>query len=104
MKPTERDIDVLGDLEAAVRNMRDLQEQGLKVSEWVRPMDCGGANGSDHSYRLGRLAKMGLAERKKIYGISSDGSRGCYKYTITAEGQKIIDDMRAERRAARAKA
>lgn len=97
MKPTERDLDVLGDLAVAVRNYRD-----IGAGDWVRPMDCGGTNGSTHSYRLGRLAKMGLAERKKIYGFSSTGSRGSCKYTITAAGLKELADLEAARSAAKA--
>lgn len=88
MKPTERDLDVLGDLAAAVRNYRD-----INAGEWVRPMDCGGTDGSSHSYRLGRLAKMGLAKRKKLIS----GTRGSCKYTITPEGIKALADLEAAR-------
>lgn len=32
---------------------------------WLRPMDVGGRDGSHHSTTLARLARAGLAERKK---------------------------------------
>src|SRR5262249_25705193 len=59
MKPlTARDIDTLGELEAATANFMKLD---LKDG-WVMPMDCGGSNGSHHSYTLHKLAKRGFCD------------------------------------------
>lgn len=72
MKPlTERDIDTLGELEAATRNHLEVipEREG-----WVMPMDCGGMNGSHHSYTLHKLAKRGLCDRKKYGGKRQKGS------------------------------
>lgn len=82
MRVTQRDIEVLSDLRFAVDDHK-------KVSggEWVRPLDCGGTDGSDHSYRLTKLAKMELAERKKFPGW---GGRGSCRYTITEKGRASL--------------
>lgn len=77
----ERDIEVLSDLRAAVDNY--LQSG---AGNWVRPLDCGGRNGSDHSYRLSKLAKMGLAETR----IRRSGQRGSKIYTITEKGRSSL--------------
>ena len=82
MKMTDRDIDVLGDLRAAVDNFKRIGH-----GEWVRPLDCGGRNGSDHSYRLTKLAKAGLAERRKYDPL---GARGSCRYTITEKGRSAL--------------
>jgi hypothetical protein len=88
MKETNRDMEVLGDLAAAVKNYTEI---GAGI--WVRPLDCGGFNGSDHSYRLGVLARLGLAERKRRGGYS----RGSWKYTITEAGHAALAKWEAER-------
>lgn len=81
MRMTGRDIDVLGDLRAAVDNY-----EGIGAGSWVRPLDCGGSNGSDHSYRLSKLAKAGLAESR----VRSSGQRGSKRYTITEKGRSTL--------------
>lgn len=78
---TERDREVLVDLDVACRNYQ--HEIG---QDWVQPLDCGGSNGSDHSYRLSKLAKMGLAEQKRRGGWS----RGSKKYRITPAGRATL--------------
>lgn len=83
MKLTPRDIDILDDLRIAVDNW-----VRIGAGEWVRPLDCGGRNGSDHSYRLTKLSKMGFAKRKKY---AYCGSRGSCRYTITDEGRKTLN-------------
>jgi hypothetical protein len=80
---TERDIDVLGDLAAAVRNY-----QRFGMGDYVRPLDCGAGNGSDHSYRLNKLARYGLAIAKRRGGYT----RGSKKYTITEAGLRALKE------------
>lgn len=81
MRMTERDIEVLGDLRAAVDNC-----EGIGAGSWVRPLDCGGSNGSDHSYRLSKLSKAGLAESR----VRSCLERGSKLYTITEKGRASL--------------
>lgn len=76
---TARDRDMLGELAAACRHH---QAHGY-LDGWARPLDCGGHNGSDHSYRLSRLVKLGLAEARQR---SVWMSRGSKVYRITAAG------------------
>lgn len=84
MKPlTERDIDVLENLDGATTNYLELD---LKDG-WVMPMDCGGTNGSHHSYTLAKLAKRGLCDRKK-YG--SARSKGSCRYRMNDTGRAFL--------------
>lgn len=50
--------------------------------DWVRPMDIGGRDGSDHSAILRRLALRGYAERRRRNTFANErGSRrGSYEY------------------------
>lgn len=73
---TERDIDVLGDLEAACRNH---VEVGF-LDGWARPLDCGATDGSDHSYRLAKLVRRGMAEAKQRSALR--GRRGSKLYVL----------------------
>lgn len=79
--PAERDIEVLRELDAACRNYL-----AITGDDWVRPLDCGGSNGSDHSYRLSKLARFQLAEAK----VRSRGARGSKLYRINASGRSLI--------------
>lgn len=80
---TERDVETLGELEAATDNYLSLD---LKDG-WVMPMDCGGSNGSHHSYTLHKLAKRGLCDRKK-YGGPRD--KGSCRYRINDAGRTFL--------------
>lgn len=71
---TDRDIEVLDALRAATDN-----HLSVGLTGWVTPLDCGGFNGSDHSYRLSKLAQLGFAEQKRRGGWSR-GSK-CYRIT-----------------------
>ena len=77
MKTVPRDIEVLDALSAAV--WIDKRNGG---SGWVTPLACGGYNGSDHSYRLKKLARLGLVDCRKT-GWSKRGSN---RYRITGAG------------------
>jgi len=55
--------------------------------EWARPLDCGGSNGSDHSYRLSKMAKAGLVEARQR---SAFGTRGAKVYRITDAGRAAL--------------
>lgn len=83
--PTERDLEVLDELRAATDNYLSLGEDG-----WVQPIDCGGTNSSDHSYRLSKLAKMGLAEQRRRGGWS----RGSRSYRITDAGRAALSQIK----------
>lgn len=82
---TERDIDTLGDLRAATDNFIRLDNYR---DGWVMPMDCGGSNGSHHSYTLHKLAKRGLCERKK-YGTHF--GKGSCRYRINQAGRDYLE-------------
>lgn len=89
---TRRDIETLRELEAAttslMRNpMRKSHEEG-----WAMPMDCGGSNGSHHSYTLSKLAKRGLCDRKKFGGPREKGS--C-RYRINDAGRAYLAAQRS---------
>ncbi len=85
MKPlTDRDVDTLGELEAATRSFL---KQNYRDG-WVMPMDCGGSNGSHHSYTLHKLAKRGLCDRKK-YGGRHD--KGSCRYRINNAGRAFLN-------------
>lgn len=81
---TERDIETLGDLRAATDNYIRLDNYR---DGWVMPMDCGGWNGSHHSYTLHKLAKRGLCDRMKLGGPHEKGS--C-RYRINAAGRRLL--------------
>ncbi len=57
------------------------------TSEWARPMDVGGSNGSHHSGTLAALVRKGLAERQQR---SAWMSRGSWVYRITPAGRSIL--------------
>lgn len=78
-RPVEADLDVLDDLAGA---------QGLHGDGWCRPMDIGGSDTSNHSYRLTRLVHAGLAEQRQR-GTISGGRRGSKLYRINAEGRRV---------------
>ena len=87
--PTQRDMDVLGELRAATDNYIQIGCDGF-----VRPLDCGGSDSSDHSYRLTKLAKRGLAE----VAVRSSGVRGSKVYRITDAGRSALPPAPVRRR------
>lgn len=96
VKLTERDLEVLSDLEAANRQLKPFG------SEWATPLHCGGSNGSDHSYRLSKLARLGFAQSKQRGGADpEDGtngkrilaSRGSKCYRITDAGRAALAEQ-----------
>lgn len=83
---TKRDIDTLGELDAAVRNFLEYDIR----NGFVRPLDCGGSNGSHHSPTLKKLAARGLVLRRKAWGGAHE--KGSCSYRITEEGKKLLRD------------
>ena len=86
MNPTERDLEVLHDLVGACG--QDCRHTHRR--EGATPLDCGGTNGSDHSYRLTKLVRLGLAEHKKLgcaWGEAPTRWRGSKVYRPTEEGR-----------------
>ena len=84
---SERDWDILGALIWAY-------DHNLKYGrDGVSPLDCGGHDGSDHSYRLTKLVKLGLAEHRKgrEWGKASTRFRGSKKYRPTDAGRRAAE-------------
>lgn len=82
-KLVARDIEILDDLRAAVDNY-----VRIGAGVFVQPLDCGGSNNSDHSYRLAKLCRAGLARRERR-GVGAM-VRGSWRYTITDEGREHL--------------
>jgi hypothetical protein len=63
----------------------------LDVEDWVRPMDIGGRNGSNHSNTLNRLVRKGLVERRRRGTLMNElgSSRGSYEYRRVAGNDPI---------------
>ena len=79
-KLTDRDLKVLDDLRWAC------DRAPIGWDGWVRPMDCGGRDGSDHSYRLRKLANLDLVERRKVTYRSA-------RYKITVSGRGLLNRL-----------
>ncbi|WP_131823277.1 hypothetical protein [Mycobacteroides chelonae] len=58
---------------------------GTDEGEWVRPMDIGGRNGSNHSALLSQLERHGFVESR----VRSTGVRGSKLYRLTASGRSL---------------
>jgi hypothetical protein len=72
---TERDIEIAAELIAAADEAVRFQSQGYAMRDWFRPLDIGGYNGSDHSYRLSKLEKSGLVVARQRMAHMSRGSK-----------------------------
>lgn len=93
MKPlTERDWETLGELEAATRSCLQWTP---KREGWVMPMDCGGGNGSHHSYTLHKLAKRGLCDLMKL---GNKHEKGSCRYRINETGRIALRVTSAKKR------
>lgn len=92
---TARDWEVLSDLHAACDNYAR-----IGLHRYVRPLDCGGRNGSDHSYRLQKLWRCGFAFRRKD-GIQLEPGdkkrrvKGSDRYWITEAGTAALKARQA---------
>lgn len=89
MHLSDRDIETLGDLEAANRNLAE----GGRL--WAKPLDCGGYNGSHHGATLIKLAKAGLVDKKGY----TPGCRAVWMYKINEAGRQAWKNYCAARRA-----
>lgn len=97
---TERDREVLGDListyDSLVRLWAEhggLEKRGRGAG--IQPLDIGGFDGSDHSYRLTKLARMGLADHYKIGHSRSEWN----KVSTRIRGSKLYRPTDAGRAA-----
>lgn len=106
MALTDRDHEILGDLIAAYDQQARIGWQpkmsGEGVWDGVAPLDCGGSDGSDHSYRLSKLAKMGFADARKgasEWNKFSTRYKGSKAYRPTDAGRAEYERWRAEDRA-----
>lgn len=83
---TERDLEVLGALDAA---NRDRLAHGIEDG-WAKPMDCGAWDASYHSGVLKKLARCGLVDVRspsvKHPGRSKYPRAGCW-YKINVQGK-----------------
>lgn len=88
MKPlTDRDLETL---DGFMQVSADRLKHG--ASEWMMPLDCGGSNGSHHSYTLSKLARRGYARMKKYGGPRHKGS--CrYAPVIADEDMRRVDQV-----------
>jgi hypothetical protein len=59
------------------------------ASWWVRPMDLGGHDGSNHSYILSKLVKKGFADARQRGALVQ--SRGSKEYTISRAGRHVLE-------------
>lgn len=65
-------------------NQADLLDQFDPAdSSWLRPLDLGGRDGSNHSAVLAQLARRGLVEVRQ----RSAGARGSKLYRLTDDGR-----------------
>lgn len=86
---TERDMETLDSLRFATDNHIEVYAgtDHAQAKGWVMPMDCGGWNGSHHSYTLTKLAARGLAERWKL---GSKREKGSCRYRINDAGRAAL--------------
>ena len=105
---SERDREMLADLiwsyDQHARIGWQPKMSGDGVWDGVAPIDCGGTDGSDHSYRLSKLCKLGLAEARKgasEWGKFSTRYKGSKKYRPTPLGLAVRQHLREAAAAAR---
>lgn len=84
---TERDHEILAELVYSC----DESCGGRFRESGVAPIEIGGSNGSDHSYRLTKMAKLGYAEhrmRGHPWGdVTTRDARGSKVYRPTDKGR-----------------
>ncbi|OKH83344.1 hypothetical protein EB73_07220 [Mycobacterium sp. SWH-M3] len=67
-------------------NQIDMLRQFGSELRWLRPLDLGGRDGSNHSAVLAQLQRRGLVESK----VRSHGTRGSKLYRITPAGRHAL--------------
>lgn len=84
-----RDREVIAELHYATK-------EATHRRDWVRPLDVGGSGHNDVSYRLNKLARLGLVEWKQRWGLTIGGSardagmsRGSKVYRLTEAGVRV---------------
>lgn len=82
------------------RQIEVLRQFGFEAG-WLRPMDLGGRDGSNHSGILARLEGRGLVEsRQRSGGDGGARRRGSKVYRLTAAGRSELDHELELRRVA----
>jgi hypothetical protein len=76
-----RDIEVLRELESATRDCL-----------YATPLNCGRRDSSDHSYRLSKLVKLGLAESQQRSAWAC--SRGSKEYRLSTAGRALWERIK----------
>lgn len=71
-------------------NQMEVIQQFGTETRWLRPLDLGGRDGSNHSAVLAQLVRRGLVESK----VRSSGVRGSRLYRITPAGAGLLADGR----------
>jgi hypothetical protein len=91
---------IRGSLSVSVPALYDVRERRILASlaerdAWVRPMDVGGYNSSNHNYRLTKLVRFGLVERRYRTSFSRRNYRNrvgaTFEYRITEAGKAYIN-------------
>ncbi|SHW61382.1 Uncharacterised protein [Mycobacteroides abscessus subsp. abscessus] len=78
---------------ALTDNQTEVLLQFGRESGWLRPLDLGGRDGSNHSAVLAQLVRRGLVESK----ARSYGDRGWKLYRITPAGRSTLEQLWAVR-------
>lgn len=94
---TDRDMETLGELEAANRSHAKLDNY---LGGYARVMDCGGSNGSHHGATLNKLCQRGYAERRGNYAKGNRHRRRTNYYKITALGRTMLGHWQRRRKLA----
>ena len=69
-------------------NEMEVLENARGTSDWLRPMDFGGYDGSHHSRTAARLVRRGFMEREERQSVAR--IRPVFLYRITAAGDAAI--------------
>lgn len=95
---SERDLDVL---EALAARCDDEDRQGRVLARFST-QDCGGTNGSYHSYVLHKLAKKGLVDHQNLRGNRRE--KGSASWRINKVGVAYLSTLGFYKRRAEARA
>lgn len=63
---TDCDFEILAEL---IYCCDESRYGGNRGTGQAAPLDCGGSNGSDHSYRLTKMSRLGYAEHKQLGAV-----------------------------------
>lgn len=93
---SEVDCERLFDLIAGYEHCAQFRKDREGDRYGVAPIDCGGTDSSDHSYRFTKLVRLGLAEHRKRgcdWGQSPRRVRGSKVYRPTPRGLALRNHL-----------